>query len=253
MLKNDKSRMEVLNLFHGKSSGLKKALCAGAFALCTAAMPVHADTLNAGGAEDGPWSDDLTEAAQPVPPVADKTFANLFSNWKKLDKPATTVQQQAVYIPVGRPVDNLALTSNFGVRSDPFNGHARMHKGIDIPGPIGTPVYATADGIVSKAQWMNGYGNLVEISHGNDTETRYGHLSKLIAQPNERVRRGQLIGLMGSTGRSTGSHLHYEIRVSGAAINPLPFVTGSERAMALNSRPNVALGGPTAREEKAVK
>ncbi|MCC6482104.1 MAG: M23 family metallopeptidase, partial [Sphingomonadaceae bacterium] len=98
-----------------------------------------------------------------------------------------------------------------------------------------------------------GYGNLVEITHGNDTQTRYGHLSKLLVQPNERVRRGQLIGLMGSTGRSTGSHLHYEIRIAGEAINPLPFVTGSERAMALNSRSRVALGGPTAVQEKAAK
>lgn len=217
-----------------------------AFGLCTAALPAHADTLT----DDDPYSDDVTMAAQPVPGT-DATFAGIFSSWKRLDNPG--VARAAVYIPTGRPVEELALTSNFGVRRDPFNGRARMHKGIDIPGPVGTPIYATADGIVSRAQWMNGYGNLVEISHGNETATRYGHLSKLLVTPNERVHRGQLIGLMGSTGRSTGSHLHYEIRIAGMAINPLPYVTGSERAMALNSRPRVALGGPTPSEERAVK
>lgn len=228
----------------------KAAVAVAAFGICTAAMPAHADTLL--DADDDPYSDNLA-AAQPSQQVADATFASLFSSWKQMDDAGSFTPRSAVYVPVGRPVDNLELTSNFGVRADPFNGHARMHKGIDIPGPVGTPIYATADGIVSRSQWMNGYGNLVEISHGNDTETRYGHLSKLLVQPNERVRRGQLIGLMGSTGRSTGSHLHYEIRIAGEAINPLPFVTGSERAMALNSRSNVALGGPTPRDEKAVK
>lgn len=227
----------------------KAALAVVTLGICTAAMPAHAAATF--DSDDDPYSDNIA-AAHPAQ-AADTTFANLFSSWKQMDDMGALTPRSAVYVPVGRPVDNLELTSNFGVRTDPFNGHARMHKGIDIPGPVGTPIYATADGIVSKSEWMNGYGNLVEISHGNDTETRYGHLSKLLVQPNERVYRGQLIGLMGSTGRSTGSHLHYEIRIAGEAINPLPFVTGSERAMALNSRANIALGGPTPREEKAVK
>tara|TARA_R110000782_G_scaffold167129_4_gene259121 strand:+ start:8318 stop:9082 length:765 start_codon:yes stop_codon:yes gene_type:complete len=236
--------------FEGRMKAIAGAVV---FALCTAAMPAHADSIPTNRSDDDPWSDDLTEVAQPMAPGADKTFANLFSSWKKMDNSGAAQLSAAVYIPTGRPVDDLALTSNYGARSDPFTGRTRMHKGIDIPGPVGTPIYATADGIVSRAQWVNGYGNLVEISHGNDTETRYGHLSKLIVEPNTRVRRGQIIGLMGSTGRSTGSHLHYEIRIAGAAINPLPFVTGSERAMALNTRSSIALGGPTAREEKAAK
>lgn len=235
---------------------IRSAFAAAAVALCTAALPAHADTVQKPSAaaldhDDDPYSDDLGLATRPVPGGEDTTFANLFSSWKKLDNGGVTTPQAAIYIPIGRPVDDLALTSNFGARRDPFNGRTRMHKGIDIPGPVGTPIYATADGIISRAQWVNGYGNLIEISHGNDTETRYGHLSKLLVEPNTRVHRGQLIGLMGSTGRSTGSHLHYEIRVAGAAINPLPFVTGSERAMALHSRGNnVALGGPTTQEEK---
>lgn len=237
--------------FQGLCKGMKALAAVVAMTLTAASLPAHAGSLT--DIDDDPYSDDLTPVAQPAVPGADTTFANLFSSWKRLDNGGDSAARAAIYIPTGRPVEMLELTSNYGVRSDPFSGRARMHKGIDIPGPIGTPIYATADGIVSRSQWVNGYGNLVEIAHGNDTQTRYGHLSKLMVSPNERVHRGQLIGLMGSTGRSTGSHLHYEIRIAGAAINPLPFVTGSERALALNSAPPVALGGPTAREERAAK
>jgi len=253
---NMNKNISAFDRFHFFPSFVRAAFAAVVVTLCTAALPAHADTVRAPASaaaldhDDDPYSDDLSLAAQPKFTGEDTTFSNLFSSWKKLDNWGSAAPQAAVYIPTGRPVDDLALTSNFGARSDPFTGRTRMHKGIDIPGPVGTPIYATADGIVSRAQWVNGYGNLIEISHGNDTETRYGHLSKLLVEPNSRVKRGQLIGLMGSTGRSTGSHLHYEIRIAGAAINPLPFVTGSERAMALNSRGAVALGGPTSQEEK---
>ena len=105
-----------------------------------------------------------------------------------------------------------------------------MHAGIDLAGPIGTPIYATADGIVGRSEWNNGgYGNLVEINHGQGIQTRYGHLSQRIAQPGQRVRRGELIGLMGSTGRSTGSHLHYEVRIDGRAVNPDPLHAAGEQ------------------------
>lgn len=152
--------------------------------------------------------------------AADAEFRSLFQTWKKLD----VLEQSAIAIPSLQPVDNLAFTSNFGVRSDPFRGVAAMHAGVDIPGPKGTPVYATADGVVERSGRYGGYGNLVEINHGRGIETRYGHLSKLLVEPNTRVRRGQLIGLMGSTGRSTGPHLHYEVRVDGHAVNPVPFL-----------------------------
>lgn len=172
---------------------------------------------------------------------ADADFRALFASWKKMDN----VVHATVSIPSARPVDNLTLTSSFGLRSDPFNGRRRAHKGIDIPGPVGTPIYATADGIVGRSQWVGGYGNLVEINHGNGIETRYGHMSKLMVQPNQRVRRGQVIGLMGSTGRSTGSHLHYEVRIDGDAVNPMPFIQSTDYLLALNGKPPViAMGGP---------
>lgn len=218
----------------------KTAILAVAAMLACAAAPASA------AEEDGPYGE-VTAADLTAQGHNDAGFSSLFSSWKKMDN----VAQTSVYIPSGRPVAKLSLTSNYGVRSDPFNGSSRMHKGIDIPGPVGTPVYATADGVVSRAGWASGYGNLIEISHGNDMETRYGHMSKLIVAPNTRVHRGQLIGLMGSTGRSTGSHLHYEVRIAGNAINPLPFVAGADYLVALNTKPPVAMGGPTPSQERA--
>ncbi|MCW2382757.1 MULTISPECIES: M23 family metallopeptidase [unclassified Sphingobium] len=181
----------------------------------------------------------------------DAQFASLFSAMVQMEQSTEQSTDSKASIPSRQPVDDVRLTSSFGTRSDPFNGRARMHQGIDIPGPIGTPIYATADGVVRRSQWVNGYGNLVEINHGNGLETRYGHMSKLIAQPNERVRRGQLIGLMGSTGRSTGSHLHYEVRIAGSAVNPMPYLEGTNYELALaeakeHSDRQVAMGGPEA-------
>ncbi|EQB09200.1 membrane protein [Sphingobium quisquiliarum P25] len=207
----------------------------------SAAAPAAAKSI-----EDDPYGDASEINTSPLGP-SDVGFSNLFSSLQRLDGEA----KQANYIPSGRPVEKLSLTSNFGVRSDPFNGGARMHKGVDIPGPVGTPIYATADGIVSRAGWASGYGNLVQISHGGGMETRYGHMSKLIVSANSYVRRGQLIGLMGSTGRSTGSHLHYEVRVDGQAVNPLPFVAGPDYLVAMNTKPPIAMGGPTKAQEKA--
>jgi len=114
---------------------------------------------------------------------------------------------------------------------------------IDIPGAIGTPIYATADGIIAKAEWFGGYGNFIQIAHGNSIETRYGHMSRLNVQAGDRVRKGQIIGFMGSTGRSTGSHLHYEVRIDGDAVNPLSFVP--PRDIMLAARDESAVGGPS--------
>jgi murein DD-endopeptidase MepM/ murein hydrolase activator NlpD len=170
---------------------------------------------------------------------ADPRFRQLFASWRALDQ----LEQGAASIPSAQPIAAANFTSGYGVRSDPFRGRAAMHAGIDLAGPIGTPVYATADGIVGRSEYNNGgYGNLVEINHGPGIQTRYGHLSQRIAQPGQRVRRGQLIGLMGSTGRSTGSHLHYEVRIDGRAVNPIPFMQPANSLAALN-RP-VAVGGP---------
>jgi murein DD-endopeptidase MepM/ murein hydrolase activator NlpD len=185
------------------------------------------------------------EAVRPLQ-NADPQFRELFASWRQLEQ----LEQGAIAIPSAMPVSNANFTSGFGVRSDPFRGRAAMHAGIDLAGPTGTPIYATADGIVNRSEYAGAYGNLVEINHGQGIQTRYGHLSRLIAQPGQRVKRGELIGLMGSTGRSTGPHLHYEVRIDGRAVNPLPFLQSSETLIALQQRARsgspVALGGPEA-------
>ena len=147
----------------------------------------------------------------------------------------------------------LSVNSGFGVRSDPFRGGRAMHSGVDIPGPVGTAIYATADGVVGRTGWVGGYGNLIELEHGKGIQTRYGHLSSISVTPGSRVKRGQLIGLMGSTGRSTGSHLHYEVRIDGRAVNPIPFLRTSDYLLAMQKRVNgVALGGPEDAAQKGV-
>lgn len=185
-----------------------------------------------------------TEAAADI--RADMQFRSLFMTWKKLDN----LEQGTIAIPSVQPVEHLAFTSNFGIRSDPFRGTAAFHAGVDIPGPMGTPVYATADGIVDRAERAGGYGNMIEINHGKGIQTRYGHLSKILVAPFARVRRGQLIALMGSTGRSTGPHLHYEVRIDGAAVNPVPFLQNADYLLAAQDRSiktiPVAVGGPAA-------
>ena len=186
---------------------------------------------------------------EPVKANSDSTFKQLFSSWKKLDN----LQVGAIAVPSEKPVRMAALTSGYGVRSDPFGGGAARHMGIDLAGPIGTPIYATADGMVSEAGYNNGgYGNLIKLDHGRGVETRYGHLSAFIVAAGQRVTRGQLIGRMGSTGRSTGSHLHYEVRIEGKAVNPIPFMKSTDYLLAMQKgggnapmdAHHVALGGP---------
>ena len=116
------------------------------------------------------------------------------------------------------------FTSGFGVRKDPKNGSRRMHAGVDFAGPVGTPLYATADGVVSHAGWASGYGRLVKIQHDFGIETRYGHMSRIGVKVGQRVSRGDRIGDMGASGRVTGPHVHYEVRVGGDAINPMIYI-----------------------------
>ena len=100
----------------------------------------------------------------------------------------------------------------------------RAHKGIDMPAPTGTPIRAAADGTVGKADWFGGYGLYVQLEHGAGLETRYGHMSRIAVAEGQAVHKGDVIGYVGSTGRSTGSHLHYEVRVAGEAVNPVPYM-----------------------------
>lgn len=186
---------------------------------------------------------------EPVETVrtADPSFKALFNSWAKLD----SLEQGTVAIPSAEPVHGTNFTSGFGVRSDPFRGRAAMHAGIDLAGAIGTPIYATADGVVGRSEWNSGgYGNLVELDHGHGIQTRYGHLSKSMVSAGQHVKRGDMIGLMGSTGRSTGSHLHYEVRIDGKAVNPVPFLQSTSYLQSVQQRAaaatRIAIGGPAA-------
>jgi murein DD-endopeptidase MepM/ murein hydrolase activator NlpD len=131
-------------------------------------------------------------------------------------------EARAAALPNSRPLkDRLEVSSEFGLRRNPFGGFSyEMHSGIDFRGPIGTPIYATADGIVVTAQSSGGYGKHVVIDHGYGYETLYAHMSDIEVQAGDRVRRGDLIGELGNTGRSSGPHLHYEVHRNGQAVNP---------------------------------
>jgi murein DD-endopeptidase MepM/ murein hydrolase activator NlpD len=124
----------------------------------------------------------------------------------------------------GRPIGKGWLSSYFGVRKDPFTGMPAMHKGVDFAGEEGADVVATGAGVVTWADKRFGYGNLIEIDHGEGIVTRYGHNKSLLVDVGERVTKGQVISKMGSTGRSTGPHVHYEVLKRGKQIDPLPYV-----------------------------
>jgi murein DD-endopeptidase MepM/ murein hydrolase activator NlpD len=189
----------------------------------------------------------------PFESAASSTFKTLFDSWKKLDQ----LQDGIIAVPSDKPIKaSVEFTSGFGVRSDPFHAGAAMHPGIDLAGAYGTPIYATADGTVLRAGWNNGgYGNLVEIDHGRGITTRYGHMSAILVHEGDHITRGQQIGRMGSTGRSTGNHLHYEVRIDGRAVNPIPFMKSTDYVLAMQHRAGaasmdaVAIGGPVSAQK----
>jgi murein DD-endopeptidase MepM/ murein hydrolase activator NlpD len=122
---------------------------------------------------------------------------------------------------------NGRLLGPFGERSDPFSGEGEFHKGVDISAAAGTPVRATADGVVIFSDWSSGYGRLIVIDHGGGIETYYAHLSRFFVYSGEGVRRGEVVGAVGSTGRVTAPHLHYEVRIGGAPVNPYRYLANS--------------------------
>jgi murein DD-endopeptidase MepM/ murein hydrolase activator NlpD len=141
------------------------------------------------------------------------------------------------------PLDTIRITSSFGMREHPILGYTRMHMGIDFGAPTGTPVYAAGDGVVEKAAWTNGYGRWLQIKHSGGLETGYGHLSRWAVRQGEHVHQGQVVAYVGSTGMSTGPHLHYEIMIGGKKVNPSKF----------KAPPSVALAGKEFAAFKAEK
>jgi murein DD-endopeptidase MepM/ murein hydrolase activator NlpD len=143
---------------------------------------------------------------------------------------ASALSTTLLKVPLRKPIaGDIDESSPFGVRTDPIVHEAAMHTGIDFRGDTGDPIRATATGTVTVAGWTGGYGKMVEIDHGNGLATRYGHLSEIDVDVGDIVRAGSIVGKLGSTGRSTGPHLHYEVRVKGEAVDPQKFLDAGER------------------------
>lgn len=192
------------------------------------------------------------QSAKPSPlGNGDAEFRQLFSGWQSLDKPQGLVQPlpqpkrklmfaRPVSIPSRAPLEGMRLSSSYGMRNHPVIGGRRAHNGVDLAAPTGTPIYATADGTVSKAEWFSSYGLYAALEHGSEIQTRYAHMSRLNVSAGQQVRKGDIIGFVGSTGRSTGPHLHYEVRIAGQSVNPMPYMQADEFHQADAPKPVLA-------------
>ncbi len=168
--------------------------------------------------DEGPLVPSFNESIEEYNFLKSASFSRLHHEYARL--------WQKNIVPTMWPVNGVLL-SRFGERTDPFSGEGAIHAGVDISAPTGTPVHAAADGIISRAEYYGGYGKLVVIDHGNGMSTRYGHLSRFDVVPGQEVRRGDVIAFSGATGRATSPHVHFEVRLGGAAVNPHPYLTRS--------------------------
>ncbi len=163
-------------------------------------------------------------------PPANKSFARTLTRVSIARAQANDLSNTLNFVPLRQPLTGeLEMTSPFGVRIDPFYHSPSMHTGMDLHATAGEPIHATAAGKVVKAGWEGGYGQMVEIDHGEGLSTRYGHMSSIGVSVGQKVRAGQVIGRVGSTGRSTGPHLHYETRINGEAVNPERFLAAGDK------------------------
>ncbi len=210
------------------------------FAKLEEAVTISMEPLDNMFREAGMSPDDLLDAVRdgysgqggPLTPIALSTSgAELTSEELRANEILAGLDRMNLYrlaafkLPFAMPVtDSFRWTSGFGYRRDPKGAGTRMHEGTDMAGAYGTPIYATANGVVTHAGWDSGYGRLVKIQHDFGVETRYAHLSQVRVEVGQRVSRGDRIGDMGNSGRSTGTHLHYEVRLGGEAVNPMTFI-----------------------------
>ena len=171
--------------------------------------------------QGGPLTPIALSTRGELPSKATERANRLLDQMDRLNLYRIAAQAAPFAIPVK---SSYRFTSGYGYRRDPKTGGRRMHSGVDFAGPVGTPLYATADGVVTHAGWLSGYGRLVKIKHEFGIETRYAHMSKIRVKVGQRVSRGERIGDMGASGRVTGPHLHYEVRVGGKAVNPMIYI-----------------------------
>ncbi|MCK5425741.1 MAG: M23 family metallopeptidase [Emcibacter sp.] len=158
---------------------------------------------------------------------SNEPFAKLYAHYNRLIDLESAIQ----HMPIGKPAKKYYISSSFGIRKDPFKKKWARHHGIDLAGWWKTPIYATANGTITKAGRNGAYGKFIEIDHGNGFKSRYGHLSKIKVKKGDKVTLEQKIGLMGTTGRSTSPHLHYEIWFNGKAINPQKIFKASDNVL----------------------
>jgi len=156
----------------------------------------------------------------------DNMVYNQIKSYDFLCGQAANMEERITHIPAIQPISSKYLktmASGYGYRRDPIYGTSKLHEGMDFSSAVGTPVYATGAGIVKSAGWESGYGNSIDIDHGFNYLTRYAHLSQILVKQGQTVKRGDLIGKVGNTGKSTGPHLHYEVRYRGAPQNPVNY------------------------------
>lgn len=237
---------------------LKFAATACAAVLVSAATPAFANSANSAAAAAVDVGEPLQDAQGETVDDGDARFKALFASWTAIERTtpsvgtgqdvtaySSPVPVRGISVPSRTPVEGARMTSGFGLRAHPVLGGLRRHEGIDLAAPTGTPVYATADGVVGHADWYSSYGLFISINHGASMETRYGHLSRLAVTAGDNVKKGELIGYVGSTGRSTGPHLHYEVRIEGIAVNPIPYMEEDEAMLAYARHARLSgRGGP---------
>lgn len=192
---------------------------------------IDVDTLLKGmrDASDGQGGPFLPapETIAALPPADGERLVTVLARLERI----ALLKQAAQRLPFGQPVTGLRKTSGFGIRRDPLNGRRALHEGVDFAGPIGTPIRAPADGTVVFSGVQRGYGRLVKIRHANGFETVYAHLSRSRVRVGDTVKRGEIVANLGNTGRSTGPHLHYEIRYNGKPINPAKFIEAARHVL----------------------
>ena len=187
-------------------------------AIATAAVPAHANSSSAAAVD---VTDAVEEAQSPLG-NGDAQFRQLFASWENLDtENGQPVALPTVSVPSRMPLESARVSSGYGMRDHPVLRKRARHNGIDLAAP-------TADGTIERANWFSSYGNYIQIDHGNAIETRFGHLSRIVVSDGQKVHKGDLIGYVGSTGRSTGPHLHYEVRIAGKPVDPRPFMVETE-------------------------
>ena len=226
---HDQMMSDIRNTTGGKIAELEKVIAATGMEAQPLEQKAEAERKQAAaqhekygrieGGSGGPY--------EPVPTsVLQEKETELYFNLKKLMTLNNIVNTMPLAFPLAS--DDYRETSGFGTRIDPFRGRLAYHSGVDLAGPEGTRIKATNDGKVTHAGWFAAYGNEIDIDHGMGFATRYGHLSQILVKEGQVVHKGDVIGIQGSTGRSTGSHLHYEVRYNDEAINPVNFLKAGE-------------------------